>query len=543
MLKYYMKIVDFYTYFPKNQFTILGICVTILISKEEAIMGNKNSTAHGGVGEEEALAEDLDSEFDIVEFLDDDSVASHTILKYKNKVIELLADKLVGAGSSESDARIEAEDIVASRIKEKQEEERYHHGEFDFDFMKIYSDDGFLGGVSLEVSKIPDSTMPTAYVSYRPNGKTYEVVMGFNPKFFRSLNPEQRQGVIRHEMYHLVFQHIFERAVGDKSYQLLYNWATDLAINSIIGKERLPDACLIPGHHPLDPKTGKPLPGPYAAFIAEAETMKSSDFYFEKLREIQQEHGDSDLEIAIGSGLGTFDDHDRWQSIPKHVREALKDKVRGIMEKSCRNAERSNSWGSVPLEIQEIIRRMLSREIDWRSVLHGFVGRCRTMERISTVRRINKKVPYAFPGVKRKYVAKFVVFIDQSGSMMDTDIALLFSELEVASQYADLDVYHFDTEVDEPSHTLWTKGSGPPEKLRTRAGGTDFQCVADFCNRSENRGRWAGVFILTDGYAPTMGQLHGARTLWVITEHGTMEHVRPGDLAVKMKEARTFSKY
>jgi predicted metal-dependent peptidase len=103
------------------------------------------------------------------------------------------------------------------------------------------------------------------------------------------------------------------------------------------------------------------------------------------------------------------------------------------------------------------------------------------------------------------------------------------------SRETSIDVYHFDTEVDEKSFTVWKKGRATPKAHRTRCGGTDFNAVAGFCNKGENRGKWSGVIILTDGYAPIMGPIIGSRVLWVITESGTMEMVRPGDLACKMK--------
>jgi predicted metal-dependent peptidase len=114
---------------------------------------------------------------------------------------------------------------------------------------------------------------------------------------------------------------------------------------------------------------------------------------------------------------------------------------------------------------------------------------------------------------------------------------LLFGELQNLSALVELDTYHFDTEIDESSYRRWRKND-PFPPLRTRAGGTDFQAVADFCNLPENRGRWSGIIILTDGYAPTMGQVMNARVMWVVTESGTMDHVRSGDLAVQMKKSK-----
>jgi len=480
------------------------------------------------------------------------SISKDKLAEIQAKVrAEIIKRKMEEEGLSLEEAEKAANEAlneVARRAEEESGGEEYQRGEFDNDFLKVYMHDNFLGTVSLGVTKVADFKMPTAYVGVRPNGKHQEILMGFNPNFFRSLAPRQRQGVIKHEMYHLIFQHIFERAPGDKHYQVLWNWATDLAINSIIGKDNLPDACLIPGHRPIDPATGKPIEGPYAEFIEKAKLMESSDWYFEELRKIEENEknkgNNNSIEIAIGQGMNSIDDHGKWGDLPAEVREQIRDKVRGLIEKAVKKAERTNDWGSVPHEIQEIIRKILSHEIDWRSILRQFIGRCRSMERISTIKRINKKAPYMFPGYKRKYIANFAVFLDQSGSMGDEDIAMLFSELETFANLTNLDVYHFDTQVDEKSKTTWKRGRPFPPAHRTRCGGTDFNAVANFCNRPENRGKYSGIMILTDGYAPVMGQIIGSRVAWVITEHGTLDAVRQGDLAVKMKSnTKTFKRY
>lgn len=317
----------------------------------------------------------------------------------------------------------------------------------------------------------------------------------------------------------------------------------DLAINSIIGKENLPDMCLIPGHAPIDPKTGKPVEGPYAEYILNAPLMMASDYYYEGLKKIQEQQGDSDCDIAIASGLGTMDDHGKWSDLPADIQEQIRDKMRDLVGKAAQQAQINNSWGSIPQEIQSVINKMLSREVDWRSVLRNFVGRTRTLERTSTVRKVNKKTPYIQPGVRRPTIANFVCMIDQSGSMSDDDIALLFGEFESLANLTTIDVYHFDTEIDENSHTVWKKGAVHPKPHRTRCGGTDFSAVSNFLNRKDNRGKYSGCVIATDGYADIMPMVNGTKILWVITPGGTLDKVRPGDLAVKMSVEKQFKAY
>lgn len=438
--------------------------------------------------------------------------------------------------------------------------------EFDHTMTDFFMSNPFFGAMSIEITKIFDIKQPTAYIGVRLNGRQHEIIMGINPKFFREMIIKQRHGVLKHELYHLTFQHIFSRAVGDTQYALMWNWATDMAINSIIGKENLPTLCIIPGVRPMapakimdpatgkqmvDPKTGKPMTnpkklepveGPYAEFIANAPVGQSSDFYFEELRKIQDQQGDKDNSIAIGSGIGTMDDHDQWKSLPADVQEQIKDKVRDMVMKGVGRADRDNSWGDIPMEIQEAIRKSISREIDWRSIVRNFIGRCRSNERTSTVRKINKKMPYISPGVKRPLISKFAIFIDQSGSVSDEDICLFFGELENLASLTEIDVWHFDTSIDHNSKTTWKRGQPAPAAHRTRCGGTDFQCVADFVNSKDMRGKYSGIMYLTDGFAPRPGQIIGAKTLWVITPTGTFEAANTGDLVAQMKKEKQFKR-
>jgi predicted metal-dependent peptidase len=403
--------------------------------------------------------------------------------------------------------------------------------EFEHDFLSVFMHEPFLGGVSLGITKRPDGTIETAAVGIDPHSE--ELMMIYSPEFFRKLTEVERRGVIRHELYHVIFNHLIERMPTDKSLAIAWNVATDMAINSIIGADKLPDLAIIPGK-PIKPrKDMSDLDKKFGEFVKNAPLLQASEFYFEQIKQLIEEdkQNGGNGEISVGGGI---DEHDMWGRLPPHIRDMVKEKIRGMVEKAARQADQKNQWGTVPAEIQERIRKMLSKEIDWRSVVRNFFGRCRSQERVSTLKRINKKVPYVYPGTKRNMVANFACFIDQSGSVSDEDICLFFGELESFSEQTELDVYHFDTEVDEKSHTKWKKGKKISPR-RTRCGGTDFDCVRKYCNDRKRRGHWSGIVILTDGYAPKMGQIIGAKVLWVITPSGDISAARPGDYVIQMK--------
>jgi predicted metal-dependent peptidase len=408
------------------------------------------------------------------------------------------------------------------------ENEVFSDREFETDFLNVYTHEPFLGGVSMEVTKFPDPECGTAYVGI--DEQTLELRMGYNPYFFRSLKSNEREGVILHEIYHVVLQHLFERNVADKTYAMAWNIGTDLAINSIIGHTRLPSMALIPGRIP-----SKAKPGKLVEYIKTAPLLEASEYYFEKVKDLMEKDKD-----GLG-GVGTMDDHSGWGNLPEHLKEQVRDRVRGIIKNAVERAENKNSWGTVPSRVQEEIRKGLRNEVDWRSIMRMFFGTARSMTRISTIKKISKKLPGILPGVKRGVVARFAFFIDQSGSMSNEDVALAFTEVEAASRETEIDVYNFDTEIDEDSHKLWKRGRVFPWG-RTRQGGTDFNAVANFVNDKKNLGRWSGICILTDGMAPAMNPVRGAKVLWVFTPNGSAAVAKPGDLVVQLRKEQKVEK-
>ena len=112
----------------------------------------------------------------------------------------------------EAEEKFKAIEKTYGTTKVKQENENRHPDDIsDIDpiFGDLYMHEPFLGVVSAGITKVPDAKCPTAYVGARPNGKSHEIIMGFNPKFMRLWNSAKKKGVVKHELYHVVLQHIF----------------------------------------------------------------------------------------------------------------------------------------------------------------------------------------------------------------------------------------------------------------------------------------------------------------------------------------------
>ena len=114
--------------------------------------------------------------------------------------------------------------------------------DFDLDphLVSLMWNEPFFSKVLRVVTKIKTDQIPTAGVL----AKDGDIKMWWNPSFLASLTPKQVKGLIKHECWHLIFEHTTSRKLDPHT---IWNYAADLAINSLIPEEELPEGGLIPG--------------------------------------------------------------------------------------------------------------------------------------------------------------------------------------------------------------------------------------------------------------------------------------------------------
>jgi predicted metal-dependent peptidase len=421
----------------------------------------------------------------------------------------------------------------------------------------------FFAELSRQIKKVPTTDMPTAAIAF--DYKADEVSMYYNPEFFSSLGNWQLRGVITHEFYHFIFGHIHSRR---KKPPRLWNVAADLAINSIIesnakqhppqhvetGDTPLPLVALIPGKFPFHPegrefsaeeKEGVKL----GQIISKLPPMQASEWYFNKLweeaKKEQEKNGGGEgdgLENLFGDGdeiIKSLDDHDPWDDIPEDHREFIEGRVKAMIEKAVKYADsHPQGWGHMPSDIREEIRKSVSNIINWRGVLRQFIGSILRGDRTTSIKRINRRYPYVHPGVKRGYVAKLLIAIDQSGSVDDNMLEMFFSELRTLSKRVSIDILPFDADAREGDIFTWRRGTIPDLK-RIRCGGTNFDAPSDLFNDAKNRGRWNGLLIMTDGECGKPASSRGKRG-WIIGK-GQRLLFETDELIVKLDDAKSLS--
>ena len=345
----------------------------------------------------------------------------------------------------------------------------------------------FFAALSRRITKKATTAIPTAGVKL--NEKTAQFEMVYNPSFFESLSDTHIQGVLKHEFYHIIYEHVTGRLPAE-GMSIMWNIATDLAINSHI-KDELPEMACVPGRDKFEK---------YPLGL-------SSEAYYKMLQEDEQfkqdpqggggQSGDGEGDGQGGGMPDSLDDHSGWGEASDETKAMAKERLRQAVEDAAKEAANRGSWGSVSSEMRKQIMDMINPRVDWRKVLRYFIKTSQRSNKRSTVRRINKRFPYIHSGKKVTRQAKIAISIDQSGSVSDGMLAAFFAELSSLAKYAEFTVVPFDTEVGEEHVYTWKKG----KKMtwdRVMCGGTCFDAPTKYVNDRN----FDGHIVLTDMCAP-----------------------------------------
>lgn len=409
---------------------------------------------------------------------------------------------------------------------------------FDLDLhaFRLLKDEPFFASISRNITKIPNRSIPTAGVTV--NKETHYFELHYNPDFFDSLGKtdffgnelegekkiERRdteiRAVLKHEFYHLIFNHLTERLPDGKMTQL-WNVAADLAINSEIGTE-LPNIACIPGHTNFE----------------DYESGLSAEQYYDKLKkdkekaEQEQQNGQGQQSqsgngdqsgdgnpSSNGSGdkfSSTLDDHSLWGDSEENrvaneiATERLKRMVEDAVEEVAKNGR---GWGSVSAKMRgEIIDRVKTKAVDWKSVLRYFIKASVNADKHNSMKRINRRYPYIHAGRKTSRTANIAISIDQSGSVDDEMLGAFFEQLNKLAEIASFTVIPFDDRVFEEKVYVWKKGQ-KHKRERVLCGGTNFDAPTEYVNKKG----FDGHIVLTDMYAPKPGR-SSCQRMWMTSE-------------------------
>jgi len=366
----------------------------------------------------------------------------------------------------------------------------------------------FFAALSRRIDKTSTTSLPTAGVRVNPHTAQFELL--YNPEFMGQLKDEHKLGVLMHEFYHIILEHVTGRKPTD-GLKRIDNIAMDLAINGLPEMNgKLP--CEADPGPLMSDGTGMKGVFPGEGPFKDLPAGMSYEWYLEALKDMaenQEEQDGDDGEGQPGDGQGqagdgdpfggadSFDDHDQFGESDGTTQEIAKERLKEAVKQAAEEAQKSRNWGSVSSSMRQDILDRIQTKVDWRKVLRYFVKTSQRADKRSTPRRLNKRYPRIHPGKRVRRQAKIAISIDQSGSVDDQMLAAFFSELNKLAEIAEFTVVPFDTEVAVDKVYTWKKGQNKKTE-RVLQGGTCFNAPTKYVNQ----GNFDGHIVLTDLCAP-----------------------------------------
>lgn len=291
-------------------------------------------------------------------------------------------------------------------------------------------------------------------------------------------------GILEHEIMHICFGHL-NTSFPDKERGAV---AVDLAVNSYIEENRLPEFCVYPHKYGLDPKL-------------------SAMEYYNLLRDNKKfqdrsKGGEHDLLV---------DSHGFWEETAQDelIKNQIKDIIRVARDFSNKN------YGSTPGEIVQVIEDMFKFKkpvVPWNRELRLFVGSCQGDDVEFTIQRKSRWFG-TVPGIKFNEHLNLAFAIDTSGSMSDSELKRVWNEINsIHKNGASVTVIECDAGIGRiyPFNGKW-------DGKVTGRGGTDVEPPLKWVDEQRN---FDGIIYYTDFYAPVIEKKYRTPSLWLISSNG-----------------------
>lgn len=203
--------------------------------------------------------------------------------------------------------------------------------------------------------------------------------------------------------------------------------------------------------------------------------------------------------------------------------------------------DRTNSWGSMPGESVETIKKSIEPKFDYKAIFQQFRSTVISSARTLTRMKPNRRFGYKAMGSRREFTTKILVAIDNSGSISSEDLELALGFINKFFKYGidSLDTIQFDTEIHPETFSELHK-KAPELKVYGR-GGTDFNCVFTYAQKTNPT--YDGVIIFTDGYASVPDNSHlrtnyrRTKYIWCLNDEGAYKNFIRTDSFLKFGKA------
>lgn len=342
--------------------------------------------------------------------------------------------------------------------------------------------------------------------------------LAFDPSFAKTLSDEEMKFVMLHEVMHCVLKHCVR---GKALNTYLYNVACDIVVNSLIFESMGVSSFTVAGEEPMHLTSD----GQEGRFFTAEEVY---DMLNKANTTVKDNHSSKNTFVGL-------DNHDIWKNISDSKFSELSDKWEANIKKSSKQC--SNGTG-IPFGIKRYLAEInhMSRT-NWKAVLSDFIRHDKsdyTFMRRDTRFQGDIIMPSFLTNMYGDSVSNLWFCVDASGSISETDLSVIFSEiLSACNQLDELNGYlaFFDTQLSDFIPFADEEDIMKIEPVG--GGGTSFKCIFEQLAKCKDEDMPIGIVILTDGFAtiPDESAAMGVPVLWGIVnsniepEWGTVMHI------------------
>ena len=337
----------------------------------------------------------------------------------------------------------------------------------------------FFGVLALKLKMKASDQVPTAGVD--------GTHLLYNEEFVKKLSPDERKGLIAHEVMHCVLQHIVRRQFRDPKH---FNQACDYAINGNLEKQGfiLPKGgCL---NHDWD------------------------DFSAEHIYSLLQEMESQGNAPEPGLDFGSITDALGKDASVSEV--SAKEAEWQINVQQAANAAKIQ--GKLPAELERLIGEILDPIIDWKSMLYKYIHT--PVKDDYNWGRPNRRFLHAgivLPTLYSHAMGDVAIIVDTSGSISQKELEHFSGELSGICEDAKprtVHVYYCDTRVGR--YDSFTPEEYPIKLKAVGGGGTDMKPAFDMIAELDQPPEC--IICLTDMYLDTNHiEYPECETLWIST--------------------------
>ena len=353
------------------------------------------------------------------------------------------------------------------------------------------------------------------------NFKGAKYVMYFNPIIFLELNMKQMETTIKHEILHVISQHLIRaKELKGKYSTLALNISMDVVVNQYL--DYLPPYSIT-----LEYINNK--------YDMKLEPYKTFEYYLEKVQtelDLQEENDEGEEVDSNENVIVDFDPertHDMWEESDEVDEKSLNE----FTEKFADSAKK----GKNPNYIDAMIKSLKNRngELPWNLFLKKLMGTIEANKK-KTVTRRNRRQPSRLDlrGELRGHKAEIAVAIDISGSISDEEFKQAIKEVLaiVKSHNQEITIIECDKEI---RRAYKVKSPRDVQERIATGGGTKFSPVFEYANNKKIN----LLIYFTDGKGEEKLEVipRGYKTLWVISGRGDKLSLRePFGVVKKLKK-------